>query len=102
MLRMAFRQVTQQSLEGISRFAMASNYQAYRSIGSRAVERNHLVIHRGDHIIDELLVIFDCRLQESEYRVVGETELTRFRWSGIMRFRHDTLPGTKLKGTFHL
>src|SRR6476659_4667773 len=72
--RLPFRGVPEQSLEGVFCLAMASDYQANYLVGSRPVERNHLVIHGGDRLIDKFLVVFDCRVQESEYRVVREAE----------------------------
>jgi hypothetical protein len=67
---------------------IASNNQAYHALGAHPIERHHLIVHSGDRLIEELLVVFDRCLPEPKDRILREAKSARRDTLGILQFRH--------------
>jgi hypothetical protein len=51
------RQIVEQSLKGVGRFVVATNYQAYYPLSTSAVERDDICVQVRYRLIEKLLVI---------------------------------------------
>jgi hypothetical protein len=71
------RQIVEQSLKGVGRFVVATNYQAYYPLSTSAVERDDICVQVRYRLIEKLLVILDCHFKEPEYGLAREANPTR-------------------------
>jgi hypothetical protein len=73
----ALRQIAEQSLEGVSGYVVATNYQAYYALSPSAVERDNICVQVRYRLIEKLLIVLDRHFPEPIYGVVREADPMR-------------------------
>jgi hypothetical protein len=88
----SLRQIVEQSLEGVSGYAVATNYQAYHALSPSAVKRENICVQVRYRLIEKLLVVLDRHFPEPVYGVVRQAEPMRKVNRYGLRFFHDIVP----------
>jgi hypothetical protein len=87
----SLRQIVEQSLEGVSGYAVATNYQAYYALSPSAVERDNIRVQVRYRLIEKLLIILDRHFPEPVYGVVREADpMRKVNFCGL-RLCHDVV-----------